>query len=159
PAVAGVIADLVRFGAPSDIAVDARPHVGSNRLPKVLSALRAHIVDLGGAYRFEAEVTGLRLERGAVRGVLLAGGDEGAAAAVVRAGGHAAGVLYAWAAGAGLAMERKALAVGVRLEHPQPLIDEIQYGAASGHPKLPPAFYELSAQAGGRGVYSFCMCP
>jgi uncharacterized FAD-dependent dehydrogenase len=159
PAVARVIADLVSLGAPPEIAVDSRPHVGSNRLPKVLSALRARIVELGGTYRFEAEVVGVRLERGAVRGVRLASGEEIAADVVVLAVGHSARAVYAWAAAAGLAMERKALAVGVRLEHPQPLIDEIQYGGAAGHPKLPPAFYELSAQAGGRGVYSFCMCP
>jgi hypothetical protein len=159
PSVAAVLADLVSFGAPADVAVDARPHVGSNRLPKVLTALRARIVELGGSYRFEAEVTGLRVERGVVRAVRLAGGEEIAADAVVLAVGHSARSVYAWAADAGVALERKDFALGVRLEHPQPLIDEIQYGAAAGHPKLPPAFYELRTQAGGRGVYSFCMCP
>lgn len=158
-AVAGVLADLVRFGAPGEIAVDSRPHVGSNRLPTVLTALRARIAELGGVHRFECEAVGLRVERGAVRAVLLPGGDEVPADAVVLAVGHSARSVYTWAAAAGVAMERKAFAAGVRIEHPQPLIDEIQYGSAAGHPGLPPAFYELSTQAEGRGVYSFCMCP
>ncbi len=157
--VAEVLADLVRFGAPAEIAVDSRPHVGSNRLPKVLTALREHLERAGVAYRFDAEVAGLRTERGRVRAVELAGGDEVPADVVVLAVGHSARPLYAWAARAGVALERKAVAVGVRLEHPQPLIDRLQYGRAAGHPRLPPAFYELATEAEGRGVYSFCMCP
>jgi uncharacterized FAD-dependent dehydrogenase len=157
--VAAVVADLARFGAPAEIAVESRPHVGSNRLPKVLTALRAHLEGLGVRYRFEAEATGVRVEGGRVRAVRLADGDEVEADAVVLAVGHSARAVYAWAASAGVPLARKAIAVGVRVEHPQPLIDEIQYGRAAGHPKLPAAFYELAAQIGGRGVYSFCMCP
>jgi len=158
-AIADVIADLVRFGAPDEIAVEARPHVGSNRLPRVLQALRAHLVRLGVDYRFEATVAGLRAAGGRVRAVRLAGGDELPADIVVLAVGHSARAVYAWAAADGIALERKAIAIGVRIEHPQRLIDEIQYGAAAGHPKLPPAFYELTSADSDRGVYSFCMCP
>jgi len=157
--VADVLADLVRFGAPADVEVEARPHVGSNRLPRVLQALRAHLIGLGVEYRFETTVAGLRAERGALRAVRLAGGDELAADIVVLAVGHSARSVYAWAAAEGIALERKAIAIGVRIEHPQRLIDEIQYGAAAGHPKLPPAFYELTSADADRGVYSFCMCP
>jgi uncharacterized FAD-dependent dehydrogenase len=157
--VGDVLADLVRFGAPAEVAVDSRPHVGSNRLPKVLTALREHLEGSGVTYRFEAEVAGLAVERGRVRAVRLAGGDEVPADVVVLAVGHSARAVYAWAAGAGVALERKDIAVGVRLEHPQPLIDRIQYGQAAGHPRLPPAFYELATEGEGRGVYSFCMCP
>jgi uncharacterized FAD-dependent dehydrogenase len=159
PGVAGVLADLVRFGAPADIAVDARPHVGSNRLPRVLQALREHLVQLGVDYRFESTVVGLRGARGRVRAVRLAGGDELPADVVVLAVGHSARAVYAWAAADGIALERKAIAIGVRIEHPQRLIDEIQYGDAAGHPRLPPAFYELTSSDDDRGVYSFCMCP
>ena len=151
--------DLVRFGAPDEIAVDARPHVGSNRLPRVLQALREHLVGLGVDYRFEATVAGLRVAGGRVRAVRLAGGDELPADVVVLAVGHSARAVYAWAAAGGVALERKPFAIGVRIEHPQRLIDEIQYGDAAGHPKLPPAFYELTSADAGRGVYSFCMCP
>jgi uncharacterized FAD-dependent dehydrogenase len=156
--VAAVIADLVRFGAPEEIEADARPHVGSNRLPRVLGALREHLAGLGVVHRFETAATGLRVEAGRVRAVRVDGGEI-PAEVVVLAVGHSARAVYSWAAEAGLALERKPIAVGVRIEHPQPLIDQIQYGAAAGHPKLPPAFYELTANAAERGVYSFCMCP
>lgn len=157
--VAAILADLRRFGAPPDIEIDSRPHVGSNRLPKVLTALRTHLESRGVGYRFGTEVTGLRAERGRLRAVELRGGDELAADVVVLAVGHSARSVYDWWHRLGLPMERKSIAVGVRIEHPQSLIDEIQYGAAAGHPKLPPAFYELAASGAGRGVYSFCMCP
>jgi uncharacterized FAD-dependent dehydrogenase len=157
--VADVLADLVRFGAPPDIEVESRPHVGSNRLPRVLTALRAHLAQLGVEYRFETSIAGLRSRDGRVCAARVAGGGEIAADAVVLAVGHSARSVYAWAADAGVAIERKPIAVGVRIEHPQRFIDELQYGSAAGHPKLPPAFYELTAAAGDRGVYSFCMCP
>jgi uncharacterized FAD-dependent dehydrogenase len=157
--VADVIADLVRFGAPDDIAIESRPHVGSNRLPRVLQALRTHLIELGVTYRFETSVAGVRAAEGRVRAVRLAGGDELQADVVVLAVGHSARPVYAWAAAQGIALERKPIAIGVRIEHPQRLIDEIQYGDAAGHPKLPPAFYELTSGDDDRGVYSFCMCP
>ena len=156
--VAAVISDLVRFGAPTEIEADARPHVGSNRLPQVLGALREHLAGLGVTHRFETAATGLRIEAGRVRAVSVDGGEI-PADVVVLAVGHSARSVYTWAADGGIALERKPIAVGVRIEHPQPLIDQIQYGAAAGHPKLPPAFYELTANAAERGVYSFCMCP
>jgi uncharacterized FAD-dependent dehydrogenase len=157
--VAAIIADLVRFGGPAELAVDTRPHVGSNRLPRLLTALRAHLAALGVEHRFETALAGLRVEGGRVRAVRLDGGDELAADVVVLAVGHSARPVYAWAAAAGIAIERKPFAVGVRIEHPQRLIDEIQYGGGAGHPALPPAFYELATDFDGRGVYSFCMCP
>jgi uncharacterized FAD-dependent dehydrogenase len=158
-AVARVLADLVRFGAPQDVQIDSRPHVGSNRLPKVLTALRTHLESGPVTYRFETEVTGLRIERGKICAALLKGGDEIGADIVVLAVGHSARSVYEWAHRQGLGLERKSFAVGVRIEHPQTLIDEIQYGAAAGNKNLPPAYYDLTSQAASRGVYSFCMCP
>ncbi len=158
-AIGAVIADLVRFGGPAEIAVETRPHVGSNRLPRLLTALRTHLTELGVAYRFETSVVGLRSAGGRVRAVQLDGGDEIEADAVVLAVGHSARGVYDWAARDGIAIVRKPFALGVRIEHSQRLIDEIQYGEAAGHPKLPPAFYELATEGEGRGVYSFCMCP
>jgi uncharacterized FAD-dependent dehydrogenase len=157
--VAAVLFDLVRFGAPAEIEVESRPHVGSNRLPKVLAALRAHLEGAGVSYAFETEMTGLRVDRGRVRAVRLAAGGELPADVVVLAVGHSARSVYRAALADGVAIARKDLAVGVRLEHPQPVIDALQYGRAAGHPRLPPALYELAAQGCGRGVYSFCMCP
>lgn len=158
-AIASVLADLVRFGAPPEIEVESRPHVGSNRLPKVLTALRADLTARGVQYRFESQMRGLRLVRDRVQAVTLAGGDEIPADVVVLATGHSARSVYEWAHASGVAIERKSFAVGVRLEHPQPLIDQIQYGRVAGHPALPPAAYELSSRGVDRGVYSFCMCP
>ncbi|MES1207655.1 MAG: FAD-dependent protein [Pseudomonadota bacterium] len=163
-AVASVLRDLVRFGAPPDIEIEARPHVGSNRLPKVLTALREHLERLGVVYRFDSEVTGVKVVAGRVRAVEVGGGGGGArdelgADAVVLAVGHSARSVYEWAHRQGLPLERKAFAVGVRIEHPQAVIDAIQYGPAAGHRNLPPASYDLTSRGAGRGVYSFCMCP
>jgi uncharacterized FAD-dependent dehydrogenase len=133
--------------------------VGSNRLPRVLGALRAHLEAAGVEYRFETEMTGVALSGGRVRAVRTRAGEELPADAVVLAVGHSARDVYQWAAGAGVAVARKDLAVGVRIEHPQPVIDALQYGRAAGDPRLPPAFYELASTGCSRGVYSFCMCP
>lgn len=157
--VAAVLQDLVRFGAPPEIEVEARPHVGSNRLPKVLTALREYLESAGVSYHFETSASGLVVDRGRVRAVALARGGELQADAVVLAVGHSARPVYEWVRAAGVAIEPKAMAVGVRIEHPQPVIDRMQYGTAALHPALPAAFYELKATGGDRGVYSFCMCP
>lgn len=158
-AVEGVLADLVRFGAPVDITVDSRPHVGSNRLPKVLSALRDFLESRGVTYKFSSAFAGIIAHNAKVRGVRTRDGDEIAADIVILACGHSARDVYQWADSAGIVIERKGSAVGVRLEHPQPIINRIQYGQAAGDERLPPAFYEVSAMGAGRGVYSFCMCP
>jgi uncharacterized FAD-dependent dehydrogenase len=158
-AVARVLADLVQFGAPGDITVEARPHVGSNRLPKVLTALRTFLEARGVVYRFSTVFAGIAVRASRVCAVHTADGDEIPADVVVLACGHSARDVYAWAASSGVALERKGYAVGVRLEHPQSVIDRMQYGRAAGDVRLPPAFYEVRAKGNGRGVYSFCMCP
>jgi len=156
--VAGVLADLVALGAPAEITIDARPHIGSNRLPKLLEALRTRLQSLGVRYQFDCAFTGVREEHGKIRAVQTSAGEI-PADLVVLAPGHSARDVYTWAAVCHLALQRKDIAVGVRIEHPQPVIDRIQYGRAAGHPRLPPAFYEVRAMGAGRGVYSFCMCP
>ena len=156
--VAGVLADLVALGAPADITIDARPHIGSNLLPRLLEALRSRLQGLGVHYQFDCLCTGLRAEQGRIRAVQTSAGEI-PADLVVLAPGHSARDVYTWAAAANLALQRKDIAVGVRIEHPQAVIDRLQYGRAAGHPRLPPAFYEVRAGSSGRGVYSFCMCP
>jgi uncharacterized FAD-dependent dehydrogenase len=158
-AVERVLADLVRFGAPTAIEIEARPHVGSNRLPSVLSALRAFLEERGVSYRFSARFSDIVVRAGRICAVRTAAGDEIGADVVLLATGHSARDVYAWAARTGIALERKGSAVGVRLEHPQAIIDRIQYGPVAGDPRLPPAFYEMRASGNGRSVYSFCMCP
>ena len=156
--VAGVLSDLRALGAPAEIEIDARPHIGSNLLPKLLEALRARLQGLGVRYHFDCPFIGVREEQGRISAVRTRAGEI-PADLVVLAPGHSARDVYAWAETAHLALERKDIAVGVRIEHPQSVIDNIQYGRAAGHPRLPPAFYEVRASGAGRGVYSFCMCP
>jgi uncharacterized protein len=158
-AVRLVMETLVGLGADAEILVDARPHLGSNRLPRVLRSLRERLEGQGCTYVWSDAAVGLRMERGRVRGVRLRSGADLEADAVVLAAGHSARPLYEALASAGVALAPKPFAVGLRIEHPQRLLDEIQYGRAAGHPRLPPSSYRVSAQVGDRGVYSFCMCP
>ena len=157
--VRGVLDVLVRHGAPADILIDAHPHVGTNRLPQVVQALRATIADCGGEVRFGTRVTDLSLAGGAVTGVVTGAGERLAGRGVVLATGHSARDVLSLLRHRGLALEAKPFAVGVRVEHPQPLIDRIQYHRTSRPPGVPPASYALVHQVDGRGVFSFCMCP
>ncbi|MEY4581854.1 MAG: hypothetical protein RL701_6557, partial [Pseudomonadota bacterium] len=136
-----VIEILVRHGAPGEILVDARPHIGSNRLPQVVSSIREELTRCGVQFRFGARVTQLLLDGSSVRGVRLADGTELEAQAVVLATGHSAADVYEMLRAQGVQLEAKPFAVGVRIEHPQGLINGIQYGAAAQHPKLPAAAY------------------
>ncbi len=161
--VRDVIELLALHGAPPAILTDARPHIGSNRLPKVVTALRERLESVGVEFRFGARVTELLVdERGGARrvaGVRLADGTEIGARIVVLATGHSARDVFGMVERAGVRLEAKAFALGVRIEHPQPLINGIQYGRDAGHPKLPNAAYRLATTVEDRGVFSFCMCP
>lgn len=161
--VRDVLEVLALHGAPSDILTDARPHIGSNRLPKVVTGMRERLESVGVEVLFEARVVDLVTTRRAgaklVSGVRLADGRELGADAVVVAGGHSARDLHAMLERHGVTLEAKPFALGVRIEHPQPLINRIQYGRHAGHPKLPSAAYKLAHTVEERGVFSFCMCP
>ncbi|MCC6214284.1 MAG: NAD(P)/FAD-dependent oxidoreductase [Polyangiaceae bacterium] len=161
--VRDVLEILVAHGAPSTILTDARPHIGSNVLPAVVTALRATLEGVGVVFHFGARVTDLRTEAGAagrrVAGVALAGGREVGAELVVLAAGHSARDTLELAARAGARLAAKPFALGVRAEHPQRLVDAAQYGRFASHPRLPSASYRLAADIEGRGVFSFCMCP
>jgi uncharacterized FAD-dependent dehydrogenase len=158
-AVRSVVRTLVAHGGPPELSVDSRPHVGSNRLPKILIALRDDLAARGAEYVWSDAVVDLLVRDGRVQGVRCASGREIAGDAVLLAVGHSARPIYERLHALGVALEAKAFAVGARLEHAQPLIDRIQYGRAFEHPRLPAAFYQVTAQVGERGVYSFCMCP
>jgi uncharacterized FAD-dependent dehydrogenase len=161
--VRDVMEILAAHGAPEAILVDARPHIGSNRLPKVVSALRERLEGVGQRFRFGSRVADfVTREEGARRrvlGVRLVDGTELLADAVVLATGHSARDVFEILLENGVVLEQKPFALGVRIEHPQPLVNGIQYGAAAGHPKLPAAYYRLASEVDGRGVFSFCMCP
>ncbi len=157
--VAGVLHALVAFGASPDILVDAHPHIGTNKLPDIVTRMREAIVASGGEVRFGARVTELVLDGGRVRGVRLASGELEEAERVVLATGHSARDVFELLVRAGVAIERKDFALGVRLEHPQELIDRVRYRRAPRDPRLPPASYSAVTQIRGAGVYTFCMCP
>lgn len=158
--VRDVLELLALHGAPPSILVDARPHIGSNRLPRVITALRQRLESHGVVFRFGARVTGLnRRPNGALRSVTLADGSELGADAVVLATGHSARDVYELLAASGVRLLAKGFALGVRIEHPQPLINRLQYGGFASHPKLPNAAYRVAYSAEDRGVFSFCMCP
>ena len=157
--VRDVIELLALHGAPEAILVDARPHIGSNRLPKVVTALREKLEGVGVKFEFGARVVSLLQQPGRVTGVRLSDGRELEARAVVLATGHSARDVFVMLAHAGVLLEAKAFALGVRVEHPQPLINRIQYGRLADHPKLPNASYRVAETVEGRGVFSFCMCP
>jgi uncharacterized FAD-dependent dehydrogenase len=150
---------LVLHGAPPDILVDAHPHIGSDKLPTLIRNIRNTVTDCGGEVHCNATVSDVLIADGVAGGVRLKDGSAIYADAVILAVGHSARDIYARLHAAGLAIEAKPLAVGVRVEHPQRLIDAIQYRQSPRHPNLPPATYVLSCQSDGRGVFSFCMCP
>jgi uncharacterized FAD-dependent dehydrogenase len=157
--VRDVLDTLVRHGAPPSILVDAHPHVGTNRLPQVVQALRATITECGGEMRFATRVTDLELGGGVVTGVVTAAGDVIAGRGVILATGHSARDVFALLQRRGLALEAKPFAVGVRVEHSQALVDRMQYRCTARPHGLPAASYALVQRVDGRGVFSFCMCP
>ncbi len=153
-----VLDTLVACGAPHEILVDARPHLGTDRLRRVLRGIRRRLLDAGAEIRFWTRAEGLRIAGGKVTGVDTAAGPvEGPA--VFLAPGHSARDLVRAVAGQGAVCEPKGFAVGVRVEVDQGDLDRCQYGRWAGHPGLPPAEFTVKARAGDRDVYSFCMCP
>lgn len=157
--VENVLETLVAHGAKPDILIDAHPHIGSNKLPEVVKAMRRSILEAGGEIRFENRVVDLRLEQNRIRGVVTANGEEVIGEAVILATGHSARDIFELLVTCGVKLEPKPFAMGVRIEHPQPLIDQIQYHTTDRHPNLPAASYRLAHTVEERGVFSFCMCP
>ncbi len=154
-----VLNTLVYHGASEDILVDAHPHIGSDRLPHIIKAIRNTIIDHGGEVLFNNRVIDLIIEDGKAVGVITDRGEL-RGDCVILATGHSARDVYHKLHESGIKLEAKGFAMGVRLEHPQQLIDRIQYHSPQGRGQwLPAAEYSFVTQADGRGVYSFCMCP
>lgn len=154
---------LVAHGASRQILIDAHPHIGSNLLPNVVKAMRQTICEHGGEVHFNAKVRHLlRTSHHAICGAITTDGNEYAGNKVILATGHSARDIFQMCVKEGISLEPKAFAVGVRIEHPQPWIDQIQYHLKPGTPRprlLPAARYQLATKINGRGVHSFCMCP
>ncbi|MEA5050950.1 MAG: hypothetical protein VB021_05705 [Oscillospiraceae bacterium] len=153
-----VLETLAEFGAPQDVLVRAKPHVGTDRLRAVVRALRQAVCANGGEILFRTQLDGLRLRDGALCGV-TANGQAVGTNALVLACGHSARDTFALLRDSGLALEAKPFSVGARIEHAQRSVDRAMYGDFAGDPRLPHGEYALSAHVGGRCVYTFCMCP
>ena len=149
---------LVFHGATPEILYEAHPHIGTDKLPRIMQRIRQTILDAGGGFVFNSRVTDLEIKGGRVQGVWC-GPTLVEGAAVVLATGHSARDIYELLHRKGVRLEAKAFAMGVRIEHPQALIDSIQYHCETRGEYLPAAAYSLVSQENGRGVYSFCMCP
>src|SRR5262245_24695219 len=160
-----VLTEFVKAGAPPEILTVAKPHIGTFRLVTIVEQIRAAVEALGGEYRFQSKVDDMDIDVRAdgsrqVRGVVLADGSHIATEHVVLAIGHSARDTFQMLFDRGVAIEAKPFSIGLRIEHPQSLIDRCRWGQSAGHPLLGAADYKLVHHASnGRSVYSFCMCP
>lgn len=153
-----VLHDLVSFGADPSVVYDAKPHIGTDVLRKIVAKLREEVTRLGGEYRFHTRFTGFDIENDRIIGVNT---DKGAipAQVCILSTGHSARDVYQYLNSISTALTPKPFAVGVRIEHPRDMIDRSQFGKLAGNPRLGAAEYHLTAKHGERGVYTFCMCP
>jgi uncharacterized FAD-dependent dehydrogenase len=154
-----VLKTFVAHGASADIMVDARPHIGTNKLPQIITAICDTIRNAGGEIHFDTKVTSLIINFGKIQGVKTATGEEIKANAVILATGHSARDVFEMLHSQGILIAAKAFALGVRIEHPQQIIDQAQYHCPVRDEHLPPSYYNLVEQVDDRGVFSFCMCP
>lgn len=150
---------LYANGARPDILIDAHPHIGTNMLPGIITNIRNKILEAGGEIHFKSRVADLIVENDRCTGIMLSDTTIVEGEAVILATGHSAREIYELLYERGISIEAKSFAVGVRAEHPQALIDSIQYNQPERGPYLPPATYSFVEQVDQRGVYSFCMCP
>lgn len=150
---------FVHFGAEERILYESHPHIGTNKLPQIITAMRHKLVECGADFLFEKKLTDLVIEEGSLTSVITSDGDRFNGSAVILATGHSARDIFELLHDNKILVEAKPFALGVRVEHPQTLIDQVQYHCASRGEYLPPASYNLVQQVEGRGVFSFCMCP
>ena len=150
---------LIGFGASPDILVDAHPHIGTNKLPQIIQDIREKIIECGGLVLFETRVTDFIIKNNQIHGVVIQDGSQILATNVILATGHSARDIFELLHKKQIFIEAKPFALGVRAEHAQELIDKIQYSCDYRGEHLPPAPYSIVKQVGGRGMYSFCMCP
>ncbi|MFK8059676.1 MAG: NAD(P)/FAD-dependent oxidoreductase, partial [Polaribacter sp.] len=155
-----IFENLVFHGATEQILIDAHPHIGTNKLPKIIQNIRKTILQFGGEIHFETRVTDFVVKNNKLQAIQLQNGNEMVVNSVILATGHSARDVYELLHKKEIALKAKSFAMGVRVEHPQELIDQIQYHCSTERDELlPAAAYSLVHQVNNRGVYSFCMCP
>jgi uncharacterized FAD-dependent dehydrogenase len=154
-----VLQIFVNNGAEKDILIDARPHIGTNKLPHIITSIKDTILNAGGEVLFDSQMTDIIIESGKVKGVVVNFKDNLLANNIILATGHSARDVYELLNRKNILIEAKPFALGVRIEHPQEIIDSAQYHCDIRSEFLPPAYYSLVEQVGPRGVFSFCMCP
>lgn len=154
-----VLERFVQFGAPYDILVDAHPHIGTNKLPQIITSMRDAIIEAGGEVHFNSKLTDLFIQNQEIREIEINGKDNIAVENLILATGHSARDIFYLLHEKKVKIEAKGFALGVRVEHSQEIIDKIQYHGRQNDEFLPPASYSLVEQVDGVGVYSFCMCP
>jgi len=154
-----VLQVFVDHGAEQDIMIDARPHIGTNKLPHIISSIKETILNAGGEVMFDSQMTDIITEFGQVKGIEVNFEDKIFASYIILATGHSARDVYELLNRKNILIEAKPFALGVRIEHPQEIIDAAQYHCDIRSEFLPPAYYSLVEQVGARGVFSFCMCP
>lgn len=157
--VTKVLKTFAEHGADQDILVNAHPHIGTNKLPHIIENIRETILNAGGEIHFNSKLTDFTVESGKITHVLINGHQNLQVDAVILATGHSARDIFELLYRKNIRIEAKPFALGVRIEHPQHLIDSIQYKMTDRDENLPPAAYSLVTQAAGNGVFSFCMCP
>ena len=150
---------LVAFGATEEILVEAHPHIGTNKLPQIIQDIREKIIECGGQVLFETRVTDILVKNNEVDGIVTQNGETIHSKKIILATGHSARDIFELLHKKNIFIEAKAFALGVRAEHPQELIDKIQYSCDFRGEFLPPSPYSIVKQVNGRGMYSFCMCP
>lgn len=154
-----VLSIFVENGADEDILIDARPHIGTNKLPHIIEAMRNRILEMGGEVYFDTKVVDIIEQFGEAKSVRTADGKSFDAQHIILATGHSARDIFELFRNKNWLLEAKPFALGVRIEHPQAIIDQAQYHCSTRHENLPPAYYSLVEQVNDRGVFSFCMCP
>ncbi len=155
-----IFENLVYHGAAEDILIDAHPHIGTNKLPKIIQNIRENILKYGGEIHFDTRVTDFVIKNNKIQAIQLQNGTEMTVNSVILATGHSARDIYELLHRKDILLKAKSFAMGVRVEHPQEIIDQIQYNCSGQRDELlPAAAYSLVQQVNNRGVYSFCMCP
>lgn len=154
-----ILQRFIEHGADADIAINTRPHIGTNKLPQIIQSLREKIIECGGEFHFNTKLTDIDIESNEIKSITLNNNLKVRTNKLILATGHSARDIYYLLHRKNILIEAKPFALGVRIEHPQSIIDQSQYKCETRPNELPPAYYNIVEQVNGKGVFSFCMCP